>query len=426
MKNILMKVICLFIFVPCVSFSAKANTNVLRDGQIAGQVAGAIKHPYLRGGGIIEGHKGIVKIQMGGLMCTGSMLANNIIMTAAHCLGGVGVDNSSEGNGSFVVDYFDPQGGERRVYNGRGRWYVPTSYNHKAKWNTAKANSDIAVIRTDRNFTNTDSSDYLVIYDDKSSHLKSTLNAYGAGTYTYSKKFDGNLRGNWFSVEHVKKNHIVIDTRKKVGICKGDSGGPLIYIPNTPKPTPMLAGVASIIEFFGFENKVCTNNDWGIDDAKYSRANWGKISTLFSKAGISCSPHFASGIRFRKCFAGNPRESTNLTFDCRIESSNKGCEKVISCPTGTKIFAAKAACNLEFGAVKNSDLNKTEYGRINVIRKSDRVHKGICSIGNTKIKEGKKSFDFKGVIGKSSTKIFCKEHDKNGGDCHIRASIVCL
>jgi len=209
-------------------------------------------------------------------------------------------------------------------------------------------------------------------------------------------------------------------------LCKGDSGGPLVYIPNTSSPIPMLAGVLSNSEIM-YSDQVCTNNSWGHDDAKYSRANWGKISRLFSKANITCSKESSSGISYRKCFSGNVSEPTKLTFDCRIQGSNKGCKKIISCPAGTKIVSAKATCNLEHGSVKDSDLNNTKYGRIKVIRESDNMKAGLCRIGKTKKrKKGSKVFNTKGIIGQSSTQIFCKEHDKNGGDCHIKASLACF
>jgi hypothetical protein len=266
-----------------------------------------IGNSKIRGGVIIKGYTGVVEINSS---CTGNIIAPNAILTAAHCLGGVGVATSAQGSGNFSIDYFDPISGRRQVYNDVADWYVPENYRHNGNRNVGWANKDIAVIVTRGELSNTNTSDYLVLYDDDGGYLKPTLMAYGAGIYTYSGKNDNNLRVNWFEVEHVKKNHIVIDTRKKDGICQGDSGGPLIY----ERFVPMVAGVASLSELFGLEeeacqnsdgNKVscCTNNDWGIDDAIYSRTNWSKFSPLMERANLNCTRHDARGVSYRKCFS---------------------------------------------------------------------------------------------------------------------------
>ena len=202
----------------------------------------------------------------------------------------------------FRVFYHDPAEGRRELFNGTARWYAHRDFDSSAS-GAAHANADVAVIRFPRRFPGTDYRDYLRLYAGENDRLKRRLDAYGAGRYTYSGKTDNNLRTQGFSVEHVKRNHIVVDTRKRVGLCKGDSGGPLIYpIAHPARAIPTVVGVASWIELFGGEGDICSNNDFGIDDAFYSRTNWEKLSSLMGAAGLECDPLSASGVAYRRCF----------------------------------------------------------------------------------------------------------------------------
>lgn len=60
--------------------------------------------------------------------------------------------------------------------------------------------------------------------------------------------------------------------------------------------------------------------------------------------------------------------------------------------------------------------------QIKVVRTSDKVSDGYCFIGSNKISKGAKTlYDVQDQIRAS---VGCKEHDKNGGDCHIKASYI--
>lgn len=113
------------------------------------------------------------------------------------------------------------------------------------------------------------------------------------------------------------------------------------------------------------------------------------------------------------------------SWDCRVEHSNDGCRKTIKAPAGKKIVGVTAACNLENGAVTNRQLESVPANKIKVVRKSDhrRFHPdGYCYVGDTKIYSGEKALV--NVNGVAQIDVGCFEHDKNGGDCHIRGTIT--
>lgn len=114
---------------------------------------------------------------------------------------------------------------------------------------------------------------------------------------------------------------------------------------------------------------------------------------------------------------------TRHVFDCRANSDNNGCSKTISCPSGQKIIGATAACNLEYGEITDDILGTVPTNHIAVSTPSDNVSEGTGFIGTNKLQKGQKIIT--GVDGLEQVLIGCKEHDKNGGDCHIKAILYC-
>lgn len=117
-------------------------------------------------------------------------------------------------------------------------------------------------------------------------------------------------------------------------------------------------------------------------------------------------------------------ETTRLDFECRIEGNNNGCDKTVACPDGTFVARARAACNLEFGAVTTPQLEGVSWNQMSVVRPSDTVTDGACRVGSQTIFNG--SIGIGPLVqGRAQVDVGCDEHDENGGDCHIRGQLEC-
>jgi len=111
-------------------------------------------------------------------------------------------------------------------------------------------------------------------------------------------------------------------------------------------------------------------------------------------------------------------------FTCGIEGSNNGRTCTARCPAGSvEIISAKAGCNLEYGQVSTDQARRLRHGTLEVLRTSDPWQNGLCSIGNKQIQ---REHDLiRGRERETQTTVSCKEHDRNGGDCHVRGFLFC-
>ncbi|MBC8024683.1 MAG: right-handed parallel beta-helix repeat-containing protein [Steroidobacteraceae bacterium] len=135
-----------------------------------------------------------------------------------------------------------------------------------------------------------------------------------------------------------------------------------------------------------------------------------------------------------------------VPIDCQINGENKGCQQTVSCPAGTKVVGAVAACNLENGAVTDAELATVPPHFIHVARLSDHVPSGSCFVeGNAvigkivnpsgggifgaartrNVPQSAVQTSIRGIAGRTRVAVGCKEYDKNGGDCHIRGWLYC-
>ncbi len=114
---------------------------------------------------------------------------------------------------------------------------------------------------------------------------------------------------------------------------------------------------------------------------------------------------------------------TRASFDCKVSDNNAGCSKVISCPGTQTIIGATAAANLEFGEITDAMMGLVPTNMIQVLKKSDDASDGLAFISNITLSSFEKVID--NVDGLHSIRIGCKEHDSNGGDCHLRVYLYC-
>ena len=121
--------------------------------------------------------------------------------------------------------------------------------------------------------------------------------------------------------------------------------------------------------------------------------------------------------------AGGSPGLHEVTVECRVRSSNDGCEKRVDCPAGTTIRAARAACNLEHGRVTDEQLASVAHGYIAVVRPSDHVDEGKCWVGGSQVESGRVAIA--DIVGQTGVSVGCQEHDRNGGDCVVRGSLYC-
>ena len=115
-------------------------------------------------------------------------------------------------------------------------------------------------------------------------------------------------------------------------------------------------------------------------------------------------------------------EIDQVSFSCRVEGDNRGCNASTICPAGTTRVRTFAACNLEYGSVSTAQLESVDGNGLRVVRPSTRVSDGYCYVGENGLREGETVIEDRG-----NARVYfgCDEHDANGGDCHLRGELYC-
>lgn len=118
-----------------------------------------------------------------------------------------------------------------------------------------------------------------------------------------------------------------------------------------------------------------------------------------------------------------PKKPVTLPFGCSVKGNNNGCAGVVSCPTGTRVSAVKAACNLESGKVSSAHVNAVPWNITWILRPSKKVREGNCQIANINAQRGQVKLD--SLIGQRQLSFRCQERDRNGGDCDVKGAVQC-
>jgi len=162
-------------------------------------------------------------------------------------------------------------------------------------------------------------------------------------------------------------------------------------------PTPIVAHGKSIAMFDDGSGPRCTGRRLTCNDGRLTpgRAN--------------CSTELASRLSV-------------VPFQCRADRNNRGCNSRAACPRGTSVVAIKAACDLEDGRVTDEEFSKTPWSFAGVVRRSDKASDGVCAIGSIDVSERGAVL---GAPRASQIPFSCREHDDNGGDCHVRGALAC-
>ena len=112
----------------------------------------------------------------------------------------------------------------------------------------------------------------------------------------------------------------------------------------------------------------------------------------------------------------------DVPFECTIEGNNAGCVRNIYCPSGL-VHGIIAACNLEWGTVSDEELSSVPLNYLWVVRASDNVDSGYCGVNSTWIRSDATEITL--PVGSNRVTVYCREHDRNGGDCQIRGIRYC-
>ena len=188
----------------------------------------------------IDGYNGVVWLSNpGGGMCTGWMLNETVVVTAAHCV----VDAQGGAITGYTIDYMRPGFGRDRLLNSSdvvevraspfysGGTTVADFFSNPLHPSENNAKHDLGFIRTSSRWKNTRYSDYLRVYDDLMSTLTSVY-VYGVGNIFRTVSAtdpEDKLRFSHFQVDpNALSSDLVIWTYagETERLCAGDSGGP--------------------------------------------------------------------------------------------------------------------------------------------------------------------------------------------------------
>ena len=252
-------------------------------------------------GGTVTNAFGVVSFSTAGGSCTGSMIAPNAVLTAAHCFDDLNVQKQAS---IEVTDmkYYDPIRGPRPLFVGTANLTKHPNYDG---WD---GSDDVALITIPGVFADTDYHDYkrLLSYE-AGEILPASQRFYGAGHYTPDLPPDGLLRTHGLTFEGATPQGIQTDNGSGIRTCRGDSGGPLNVVASPtghPNSLEFISGVlshsnSSFSSTCASENPALGDNSYFGRPGRFSYFPW-----IASTIGYTCSPQVpGANYPYRRCFS---------------------------------------------------------------------------------------------------------------------------
>ncbi len=279
----------------------------------------------IRGGDVILGSPGVVEFKQPNSGCTGSIIAEDAILTAAHCLDFLGSAGVRSGVSIFEIVYHHPKEGRKLIHSGFARWFEHPQYAEKPPKLDSEGKPDvppsdtpefdIAVIKVPKPFPDLTYRDYLPLYRDSTQLVRNQrwIRFFGAGRFMFGGEGDNQLRTTRFLLEDITANWFTLDNRKPTRVCKGDSGGPAVY--ELSGTSMAILGVASQSNAPLLGSDDCAVATPGWDNSTFARTSRGNVSALLRQAGLSCAEDVEAGVLLTRCYrVGNTTVPPWLTL----------------------------------------------------------------------------------------------------------------
>ena len=293
--------------------SAPAENPALEDVRPSEQ-----KEP-LKGGNVTNAW-GVVSYSNDLWNCTGSMIAPNAVLTAAHCFNGIPGDG---GPLHVTIWYHDPIRGKRQVFSGQA------TFN---RYPYVGSRPDIAVITVPGVFTETDYHDYKRLLGSGNS-LPSSQRFYGAGRFNDTDPSDGQLRTHALTVQDISTAELITDNGNGIAVCHGDSGGPLNVVASTtghPDSLELISGILSQADA-NSSGDACASESYIVPDNGYFARPCNFVNWIASTIGHTCSSQSpGANYPYQRCF------DLNFVEDIDFEGQTQGEE--VAMLTAIQVF----------------------------------------------------------------------------------------